>query len=326
MILQREPLTRESPVPERRDADAAQLFEEFRRHLAMERRLSPHTVRAYLSDLRQLASVLQQRGAAKEIGEATRDDVRDYLAFLHARGVGGRSLSRKLSSLRAFYGWLLKGVEAYDPTVTLSRPKERRALPRVLSESQAGTLVEAPAPDHAEALRDRALLELLYGSGLRASEVVGANVEDLDLDARLIRVHGKGGKDRIVPLGRPCIAAVRAHLEHRAAEAGSYQGPLFPGRGRGGRLSTRSVQRIVASWASRSGVGGVHPHLLRHTFATHLLDRGAELRAVQELLGHASLATTQIYTHLTLERMRKAYQQAHPHAGEERRSGVRSEE
>jgi len=305
-------------VPEMSHADFAQVLEGFGRHLALERRLSPHTVRAYLSDLRQLTSVIQRHGGNRGIQDATREDVREYLAHLHAAGVGGRSLGRKLSSLRAFYRWLLHGLERQDPTLSLSRPKERRALPRVLSESQAGALVEAPGPDHAEVLRDRAILELLYGSGLRASEVVGANVEDLDLDAGLIRVHGKGGKDRIVPLGRPCIAAMRAHLDQRAATAGSFQGPLFPGRGSGGRMSSRSIQRIVASWAGRSGVGGVHPHLLRHTFATHLLDRGAELRAVQELLGHTSLATTQIYTHLTLERMRKAYQQAHPHAGEDR--------
>lgn len=296
------------------------LSDAFGRHLALERRLSPHTVRAYLSDLRQFAAILRRTGSQRRIEEATREEVRAYLAHLHSAGVGGRSLGRKLSSLRAFFAWL-GDQEHKDPTAALTRPKERRVLPRVLSESQAGALVESPDPTRSEAARDRAILELLYGSGLRASEVVGADVEDLDLSARLIRVHGKGGKDRIVPLGGPCIAALRAHLENRASSAGSYQGPLFPGRGSGGRMSSRSIQRIVAAWAGRSGMGGVHPHLLRHTFATHLLDRGAELRAVQELLGHASLATTQIYTHLTLERMRKAYQQAHPHAGENQSRG-----
>ncbi|MBN1424413.1 tyrosine recombinase XerC [Candidatus Fermentibacteria bacterium] len=242
--------------------------------------------------------------------------MRAYLAHLHGTGVGGRSLGRKLSSLRAFFAWL-GGRDNHDPTAALTRPKERRALPRVLSETQAGALVESPDPQCADAGRDRAILELLYGSGLRASEVVAADVEDLDLSTRLLRVHGKGGKERIVPMGGPCVMALKAHLEARAAAIGSWQGPLFPGRGSGGRISSRTVQRIVTAWAGRSGMGGVHPHLLRHTFATHLLDRGAELRAVQELLGHASLATTQIYTHLTLERMRTAYQQAHPHAGEE---------
>ncbi len=304
----------------RRDTNPnAPLIEEFRRHLTLERRLSPHTVRAYVSDLSQFARVLRLLGEGR-VEEATREGVRAYLAYLHASGVGARSLARKLASLRSFFGWLTDRLP--DPTRALSRPKERRALPRVLSESQAHALVEAPANGR-EARRDRAILELLYGSGLRVSELVGANVEDVDLQARLIHVRGKGGKERIVPMGGFCVEAVTAYLTGRPGD-GSWHGPLFPGRGPGGRLSPRTVQRIVARWASRAGVGGVHPHVLRHTFATHLLDRGAELRAVQELLGHASLATTQLYTHLTLERIRTAYEQAHPHAGAPRK-GPRGE-
>lgn len=283
------------------------LLELFRVHLALERRLSAHTVRAYLSDLHQFRRVVEP---SRSLADVTREDVRRFLSVLHARGVGPRSMARKLSSLRAFYAWLLREGVPSDPTGGVARPRERRSLPAALSEAQAKALVESPTPGGRGA-RDRAILELLYGSGLRVGELVTLTWEHVDLRSGLVRVRGKGGRERVVPMGRACVAALEEYLASQPG-AGLW-GPVFPGKAEGGRMSPRSVHRIVSSWAHRVGLGGVHPHTLRHTFATHLLERGAELRAVQEMLGHASLATTQVYTHLSVERLRAAYRQAHPH-------------
>jgi len=184
-----------------------------------------------------------------------------------------------------------------------------------MSEDDVDSLVEAPEGASELGTRDRLILEMLYGAGLRAAELVQIDVEDIDQKSSLVRVRGKGGKERIVPLGSKTAASLQKYLPERGRRQEKWTGPLIPGRGKDGRMSTRTVHRIVTSWAHRAGLSGVHPHTLRHTFATHLLDRGAELRAVQELLGHASLATTQMYTHLTTERLRKAYMQAHPRSG-----------
>lgn len=249
----------------------------------------------------------------------TRLEVRAYLAELYSAGLGARTLGRKLASLRSFYVWVGRFSEkAADPTGAMARPKERRGLPKIISEDQIAAIVEAPGKKTASDIRDRAILELLYGAGLRASELVGLNLEHVDLDAGLVRVMGKGGKERLIPMGTQARETLRCHIGGLAVGEGRFFGPVFPGKGRHGRLSTRTIQRIIARWATAAGLPGVHPHLFRHSFATHLLDRGAELRAVQELLGHESLATTQTYTHLSTERIRKAYMQAHPHAGEEK--------
>jgi integrase/recombinase XerC len=295
----------------------SELIEAFRRYLAEERRLSDHTVRAYCSDLRQFARFLNDSGSDRGLLLVMRSDVRRYLARLHGSSASGRTLGRKLASLRSFFSWIGRGAgEDGDPTAVLRRPKERRGLPRALTEEEAASLVESPGTGMVTSLRDRLILEMLYGSGVRASELVLIDMDDVDIRAGLVRVKGKGAKERIVPLGTTVSAILKHYIADRTQTPGDWGGPLFPGRGRDGRMSTRTVQRIVSSWAHRSGLSGVHPHMLRHTFATHLLNRGAEIRAVQELLGHASLATTQVYTHLTTDRLREAYLQAHPHAGE----------
>lgn len=292
-------------------------IEAFRRYLAEERRLSDHTAKAYCSDLRQFVKFLKKSGSRRELSHVTRSDVRTYLAHLHRSSTSGRTLGRKLASLRSFFYWLGRGAsDDTDPTAILRRPKERRGLPRALTEEETALLVESPGSDPGTSLRDRLILEMLYGTGMRAAELVRTDMEDLDIRSGLVRVRGKGGKERLIPLGSTVVGILKEYITDRPRQSGSWGGPLIPGRGKDGRMSTRTVQRIVSNWAHRSGLSGVHPHMLRHTFATHLLNRGAEIRAVQELLGHASLATTQVYTHLTTDRLREAYLQAHPHAGE----------
>jgi integrase/recombinase XerC len=294
------------------------LIEAFRRYLAAERGLSDHTVKAYCSDLRQFVRFMKMLGLGGKLSHVTRSDVRTYLAHLHGSSTSGRTLGRKLASLRSFFSWLGRETsEKADPTAILQRPKERRDLPRALTEEETAILVESPGSDPGTSLRDRLILEMLYGTGMRAAEIVRIDMEDLDTRSGLVRVTGKGGKERLIPLGSTVVSILEEYIAERRRNVGSWGGPLIQGRGKDGRMSTRTVQRIVSNWAHRSGLSGVHPHMLRHTFATHLLNRGAEIRAVQELLGHASLATTQIYTHLTIDRLREAYLQAHPHAGED---------
>lgn len=271
-------------------------------HLRAERGASPHTLRAYEAELRGLAAAV----APRSVLEATTTDLRIWLTG-GARAPS--SLARRISSLKSFWRWALReALVARSPAERLRGPRVKPPLPRVLQIDEASRLVEAP-----ESPRDRALLEVAYGSGLRVSELVGLDVGDVDLTERLVRVRrGKGGKDRVVPLGAEAASALATWLALRGGDSG----PVFLNK-RGGRLSTRSAWTLVHERGDREGLPDTHPHALRHSFATHLLSAGADIRAIQEMLGHASLSTTQRYTQLDLETLQRAYRAAHPHARRE---------
>jgi integrase/recombinase XerC len=302
--------------------DLAALPEEIQRYaayLATERRAAPHTLRAYLSDLAQYAAYLAEAGAP--VVPSSPALVRGFVGRA-AAGAGAASLGRKLSTLRSFYGFLVRdGLAQGNPARAVASPRRPKRLPEVLPEEEVAVLVEAPASEEGPlALRDRAFLELLYASGLRVSELTGLDVDDVDRSRGLVRVLGKRGKERIVPFGRPAAAALREWIERgrpalAAGEGRAGGGPALFLNARGGRLGPRSVARRLSRWVRAAGLPRhVHPHVLRHCFATHLLGNGADLRGIQELLGHASLSTTQRYTHLDWKRLADAYDRAHPRA------------
>jgi integrase/recombinase XerC len=293
-------------------------------HLRDERRASPHTVSAYRRDLTQLAVYLEaELGREPRIADVTQQLLRAWLGEL-ARDRVATSISRKLASLRTFYRFLAReGIVDKDPTALLGTPKLRRKLPTFVTPSVAERLMGAPLEAaelrEVEQLRDAALLELLYGSGLRVSELVGLDIENLSLENAELRVLGKGRKERIVPLGSKAIAAVVGYLARRRELGHPRTGALDPralllGR-RGKRLGVRWVQELVRRYgALAAGRADLHPHALRHSCATHMLEGGADLRAIQEMLGHSSLSTTQRYTHLSLEQLFSVYDKAHPMA------------
>jgi len=293
----------------------------FDRFLAAERNASPHTRRAYASDLAQLA---EQLGPSARPESVSADELRAFLAGRHRR-LHPATIGRKLAAIRAFYRWLVReGALERDPSAGLAAPKRPLRLPRPLSVDDCAALVEADRAPPREAagadpatLRDRALVELLYGAGLRVGEVVALDVRDVDLLAREVRVMGKGSKERVVPLPEAARAALGAWLESRR-RPGYQAEPLFVSLAGGAaarRLGERAVRRLLAKRAAAAGVADrVHPHRLRHSYATHLLDMGADLRAIQELLGHASLSTTQRYLAVSAERLFEVYDRAHPRA------------
>jgi integrase/recombinase XerC len=274
------------------------------------------TRRAYVRDATCLAGLAAER----DLAGLSRAELARHLATLHGRGLSGRSLARMLSAWRAFYRFLQEADPARrdDPCAGLKAPKSARRLPDVLSPDEAVRLV-AIGGDGVLERRDRALLELAYSSGLRLAELSGADVSRLDLAQGEIRVIGKGSKERIVPVGAPACAALRAWLETRAAIVAPGESALFVTRA-GRRLGPRAIERRLAAWALRQGLDRhVHPHMLRHSFASHVLQSSGDLRAVQELLGHASIASTQVYTHLDFQALAKVYDAAHPRARKRRR-------
>ena len=283
---------------------------DFADHLARIVRASPHTQRAYVSDLRQLAAWLLESG--KSLDGADRDDLR---AFLAARFGANQpaTLGRKQASLRAYYQHRVRmGHLADSPARRLVSPGRRRSLPNVVSVDDVFALLDTPSTRTAAGLRDRCALELLYDAGLRVSELVGLDLADFVDGRTAMRVRGKGSKERVVPLVQKARAALEAYLARRGELGG---GPALLLNRRGGRLTTRTVARNLAKYALVCGTQRhVHPHALRHSFATHLLDMGADLRGIQELLGHASLSTTQRYTHVSSERLLQVYEDAHPRA------------
>jgi integrase/recombinase XerC len=299
----------------------------FRRYLASERRLSAHTDVSYARDLRALVGFCDRMGVA-DWGDLDSQHVRAFAAHSHAGGLSPRSIQRRLSAVRSFYEFLLRERSAevargprarrrervlVNPALEVRAPKAPRRLPHTLDADQMARLLEIPAGGGLTA-RDRALMELLYSSGLRLAELVGLDLGDLDLKDRTVRLLGKGRKSRIVPVGRLALAALRAWLKERAALAAADQLALFVGRS-GKRLGPRAIQARVSYWAKRQGLAvHVHPHLFRHSFASHLLESGGELRGVQELLGHADISTTQIYTHLDFQHLARIYDAAHPRA------------
>jgi integrase/recombinase XerC len=301
------------------------LIHRFLEHLQGERRLSPATLRAYEHDLVTFHEFLARDFLGKEPQAVRPQDadalaVRSFLAALTRQGLGKRSQGRALAAVRSLFRFACReGVLAANPAQGVRTPKFPQALPRHLRPGEVEELIEAPAGDEPLVRRDRAILEVLYAAGLRVSELVGLDWPDVDLPARVLRVMGKGSKERMVPFGRPAAEALRRWLEvwegvRDAGDALDEGEPVFLNR-RGTRLTDRSVRRVIDRWVDAAAVArGVHPHTLRHTFATHLLENGADLRAIQELLGHSSLSTTQKYTHLEVERLLAVYRGAHPRA------------
>jgi integrase/recombinase XerC len=298
----------------------------FLEHLRLNENASLHTVRAYESDLSQFLQFLAGQ-AGRRRSELTPADVdhhqiRDFLSDLHRRGNTRASAARKLAAIRAFGRYLRReGVRDTDPAALVGTPKREQRLPAHLGEGEMARLLEMPDTSQPLGRRDRAILELFYASGLRLSELVGLDVGDVNLSSRIVRVLGKGGKERIVPFNQSTQAALRAWLKdweelsspepRRRRAAGE---PLFLNY-QGGRLSTRSVDRLVRRYVAVCSTRfGISPHALRHSFATHLLERGADLRAIQELLGHARLSTTQRYTHVNAAQLLESYRKAHPKA------------
>jgi integrase/recombinase XerC len=303
-----------------------ELIHRYLEHLGDERNVSPETLRAYDLDLRKLLAFLAEfLGRAPEDiqpGDVDTLAVRSFLAAMTRDGLGKRSQGRTLSAVRSLFRYACReGILAANPAQAVRTPKQAKTLPRHLRPGEVENLIEAPvAGDGPLALRDRAILELLYAAGLRVSELVGLDWRAIDLSARVLRVVGKGRKERMVPFGRPAADSLRAWLAEweavRAAAKGRDEDeePVFLNKA-GGRLTDRSVRRVIDRWVEQAAVAkGVHPHTLRHTFATHLLENGADLRAIQELLGHSSLSTTQKYTHLEVDRLLSVYRGAHPRA------------
>jgi integrase/recombinase XerD len=275
-------------------------------------RLAPRTVESYRRDLNALGAWLKRSPAS-----ATREDLERYLADLRAEGLAATTIARRVASVRALFRHeLLLGSREDNPAAEIGLPRRARRLPRTLSPGEAERLVDAAAGTTPRALRDRALVELLYGAGLRVSEAVGLERGGVDLDERLVRTVGKGGKERVVPIGRSAVDALRRYLARgRPFLDRRHRQELFL-NAQGGGLTRAGAFLILRKLAEQAGLepGRVHPHLLRHSFATHLLEGGADLRSVQEMLGHADLATTELYTHVTDRRRREAYFAAHPHA------------
>ena len=291
----------------------------FLRYLLVERNASELTIKSYREDLMTLAQYLTESyGRTPEPPEITALDLRGYVAALHEAGYARSSIARRLASLRSFFRFAQReGLVDGNPAKPLRNPRPERKLPHFLSTDEVGKLLEAPPADTPMGLRDRALLETMYSAGLRVSECVGINDGDLELDAGLVRVRGKGRRERLAPLGTFAVKALNRWLQVRQLSPKEPRGPdapVFVNRF-GRRITTRSVARMLEKYLKQTGLDlRTTPHTLRHSFATHLLDRGADIRSVQELLGHKSLVTTQIYTHLSTAGLREAYQRAHPRA------------
>ncbi len=286
----------------------------FLTYLQVERGASPHTLRNYEGDLRQFLAFLRtaHNGSLPAPTVVDAYVVRGFLAARAGLGDAKSSLGRKLAAIRSLFKYLAREeVVPHSPAAAVVTPKQEHKLPRVLTADDAKRLMDDPGSNEPRSLRDQALLEVLYSAGVRVAELVGLNVEDVDLDTGTATVLGKGRKERVVLLGMKAVEAVRVYLRK---EGGAGKTPLFRNR-RGGRLTARSVERIVAKECQAlENFPTITPHTLRHSFATHLLDGGADLRAIQELLGHASLSTTQRYTHVALDRLMEAYDKAHPRA------------
>ena len=273
---------------------------------------SPRTVDAYRRDLAAFGDWL---GAP--VSRASVEELETYLAELRAAGLSPATIARRVAALRSFFRHqMLLGTRTDNPAAELDLPRRRQRLPRTLSPAEAERLIEAAAGTTPRAHRDRALVELLYGAGLRVSEAVGLCKTDVDLEARIVRAVGKGNKERVVPIGRPAVEAIRRYLSRGRPFLDARRRPELFLNARGGALTRAGAFLILRRLAAKAGLEPerVHPHLLRHSFATHLLEGGADLRSVQEMLGHADLATTEIYTHVSDRRRRELYFQAHPHA------------
>lgn len=292
----------------------SQDLEAYLQQLRSVRRASAGTVSGRGRDLAAFAAYCREAGLDR-YAQMDLPQIRGYVAALRRRKCSGATVRRHLSSLRSFFRYLIeRGVVRSNPALDVRAPRQPQALPRTLSPDDVRTLVEAPHDDSAASLRDRAVLELFYSSGLRLAELQGLNVDALQGDLSEVRVTGKGSRQRVVPVGRKAREALRAWLRCRPELAPAGEPALFVSR-RGRRLSRGAIQQRLKHWARQAGLGvRVHPHRLRHSFATHLLEESGDLRAVQELLGHANLSTTQVYTHLDFAHLARVYDSAHPRA------------
>ena len=292
-------------------SSGAKYLQEFLGHLASERRLSPLTCSNYGRDVTELLKLAGET----PLEQLQVHQIRRFVAQLHGRGLGGKTLARMLSAWRGFYSYLARDhAFTSNPCAGMRAPKSVKALPQALSPDEAARLMEIPTEGDPLALRDKAMFELFYSSGLRLSELVNLPLGQIDLAAGMVRVTGKGGKTREVPVGRFAVAAVRNWLPEREKLVRPEEYALFVGR-YGARLSPRAVQYRVKQWALKLGISvEVHPHVLRHSFASHVLQSSGDLRAVQEMLGHADISTTQVYTHLDFQHLAKVYDAAHPRA------------
>jgi len=320
------------------------LIDEFLNYLRFERHFSPHTAKCYAADLHQFCDFLQggtepppqatgsspafgspatatappSVGVREQLIAVQTEDIRRFLGFLAQREYSKSTIARKLATLRSFYKFCIKrGHVQANPLASVRTPKQDKRLPKFLEESEVRKLLETPDITTLLGARDRAMLETMYSTGVRVSELVDLNIENIDSEGECLHIHGKGKKERLTPISPTALAWIRRYMEMRRADpraATFHQQALFVNK-HGQRLSTRSVRRKLDKYLSICGMdSAISPHTLRHSFATHMLNRGADLRSVQELLGHQSLSTTQIYTHVTTSRMKEAYDQAHPHA------------
>jgi len=295
------------------NAAALEALQRFARHVSNERRLSRHTSSAYRRDLDALIAWCDKQGI-EDWSKLDHGHVRSFAARSHAAGLGPRSIQRRLSAIRSFYTWLQRErLCTHNPASDVQAPKSPKRLPRTVDADQMSRLLESPA-DSVLQQRDLAIMELLYSSGLRLAELVGLDQEALDLADRTVRVTGKGNKVRVVPVGRKAVTALNRWLLSRTTLAAVGETAVFVGRN-GRRLGPRAIQLRLAEVARLQGLPvKVHPHLFRHSFATHLLESSQDLRGVQELLGHADISTTQVYTHLDFQHLAKVYDGAHPRA------------
>jgi len=296
------------------------LIEEYGRFLTLEKGYSAHTRLAYVGDVRQFVRFLAEeihKGKEVEVAHLQAVDltcVRYYLAFTYQQKMSKATMVRKIAALRSFFSFLLKkGLIEANPADGIQGPRLERPVPSFLSVDEMFTLLNAAFEQDKMGLRDRAMMEVLYTSGIRLRELTGLNLEDLDLTEGIMKIRGKGKKERLVPLGRPAISALQAYLEETGRTGEKGEAPVFLGAN-GKRISPRTVEKVVDKYARLCGVKKVSPHVFRHSFATHLLGMGADLRVIQELLGHESLSTTQRYTTVDVARLMEIYDQAHPRA------------
>jgi integrase/recombinase XerD len=290
------------------------LVREFLTYLRIERGLSTNTIEAYRRDLERAAAWAHAE-RQKDLLSLSRDDVRDFMRWMSERGLEAKSVARCMAALRSFFKFLiLDGVLKSDPTVSLERPRSWQTLPKFLTLEEVNLLLEQPDVTRDIGVRDRALLEVLYATGLRASEVISLRLADVDLDTGVVMCLGKGSKERLVPLGRSAIEWLLKYLPVRQRWLGQRTSPWLFISPRGRPLTRQALWKLVSRYGRAAGLGRVMPHMLRHTFATHLLEHGADVRSVQMMLGHSDVSTTQVYTYITNERLRQVYDRCHPRA------------
>jgi len=287
-------------------------IDKFVNYLRVEKNAAAHTITNYSTDLRAFAEFLGE----KDVADVDHLTLRRFLADMRAKNYAKRTIARKLASLRTFFKFLFReGLIKTNPITAVSTPKLDKKLPVFLDVDKVGRLLQSPPDSDAGGLRDRALMETIYSAGIRVSELVGLDLDDIDFISGVIKVFGKGSKERMVPIGEPALRAIRRYLDQRQKSVKVREKRAVFLNAAGRRLTDRSVRRVIDKYIKVCAVGEkISPHSLRHSFATHLLDRGADLRSVQELLGHMNLSTTQIYTHVTTERLKSVYDKAHPRA------------